>query len=203
MLNLSKIVFWLLAFALLTGPAVINAIIPSGEGPEYTADGELKLPEHYREWIYLSADFHPASPSADMQKDGHDRFLNVFVNPQAYEGFVKTGAWPDKTMLVVESRSAESVSMNNQAGQVQGSVEGIAVHLKDEIRFAGKWAFFAFHGEKTSKMIPFTANCYSCHSAHGEVDTTFVQFYPTLLPIAKNKGTLTGGLETSAPTAKQ
>jgi len=32
-------------------------------------------------------------------------------------------------------------------------------------------------------------NCYSCHSAHAAVDTTFVQFYPTLAPIAKAKGT--------------
>ena len=27
-------------------------------------------------------------------------------------------------------------------------------------------------------------------TAHGAVDKTFVQFYPTLLPIAKDKGTL-------------
>jgi len=39
-------------------------------------------------------------------------------------------------------------------------------------------------------MIPRTASCYSCHAAHGAVDTTFVQFYPTLLPIATAKETL-------------
>jgi hypothetical protein len=33
-------------------------------------------------------------------------------------------------------------------------------------------------------------DCYSCHEQHGAVDTTFVQFYPTLLPIATQKGTL-------------
>ena len=42
----------------------------------------------------------------------------------------------------------------------------------------------------TAKMIPVSQNCYSCHSDHGAVDTTFVQFYPTLLPIAKQKRTL-------------
>ena len=53
-------------------------------------------------------------------------------------------------------------------------------------------------------MIPQTADCYSCHAAHGAVDTTFVQFYPTLLPIAKSKGTLSAGYrkETEAPTQK-
>jgi hypothetical protein len=43
---------------------------------------------------------------------------------------------------------------------------------------------------KTAKMIPQTEDCYSCHADHGAVDTTFVQFYPTLMPIAKSKGTL-------------
>jgi hypothetical protein len=39
-------------------------------------------------------------------------------------------------------------------------------------------------------MIPMTANCYACHQQHAAVDTTFVQFYPTLLSIATLKGTL-------------
>jgi hypothetical protein len=39
-------------------------------------------------------------------------------------------------------------------------------------------------------MIPTSASCYSCHRAHGAVDTTFVQFYPTLLPVAAKLGTL-------------
>jgi acyl carrier protein phosphodiesterase len=38
--------------------------------------------------------------------------------------------------------------------------------------------------------MPQSASCYSCHQDHGAVDTTFVQFYPTLMPVAKEKGTL-------------
>ena len=33
-------------------------------------------------------------------------------------------------------------------------------------------------------------SCYSCHEQHAAVDTTFVQFYPTLLKLAEKKGTL-------------
>ena len=46
--------------------------------------------------------------------------------------------------------------------------------------------------------------CYSCHAEHAAVDTTFVQFYPTLLPIAKGKGTLSPAYlkETTPPPAK-
>jgi hypothetical protein len=46
--------------------------------------------------------------------------------------------------------------------------------------------------QKPVTMIPRSPECYSCHAAHAAVDTTFVQFYPTLLPIARSKGTLSG-----------
>jgi hypothetical protein len=39
-------------------------------------------------------------------------------------------------------------------------------------------------------MIPMSEDCYACHRDHAAVDTTFVQFYPTLLPLATQKGTL-------------
>lgn len=52
-------------------------------------------------------------------------------------------------------------------------------------------------------MIPVVADCYSCHAAHGAVDTTFVQFYPTLLPIAKSKGTLSSAYQKEAGTPAQ
>jgi hypothetical protein len=43
--------------------------------------------------------------------------------------------------------------------------------------------------DAATRMIPRTADCYSCHADHAAVDNTFVQFYPTLLPIATAKGT--------------
>jgi acyl carrier protein phosphodiesterase len=43
---------------------------------------------------------------------------------------------------------------------------------------------------KAARIIPQAAPCYSCHQQHAAVDTTFVQFYPTLLAVAKDKGTL-------------
>ena len=65
------------------------------------------------------------------------------------------------------------------------------VHVKDTARFPGGWAFFSFDdGAAPAKPIPVTEACYSCHSAHAAVDTTFVQFYPTLLPIAQQHATL-------------
>ena len=34
------------------------------------------------------------------------------------------------------------------------------------------------------------APCIECHTDHGAVERTFVQFHPTLLDIAREKGTL-------------
>jgi hypothetical protein len=51
-------------------------------------------------------------------------------------------------------------------------------------------------------MVPIEANCYKCHEAHAAVDTTFVQFYPTLLPIAKSKGTLSAGYQKESAASK-
>ena len=51
-------------------------------------------------------------------------------------------------------------------------------------------------------MIPQSADCYSCHTDHAAVDTTFVQFYPTLLPIAIAKGTLSASYRKASAPAR-
>jgi hypothetical protein len=127
-------------------------------------------------------------PNAGMN---HSMFDNVFVNPESYKYFVANGTWPDKTMLVLEVRGAATKSAINKAGHYQTTeVMGREVHVKDESRFPGKWAFFGFDDASTAKMFPTEMECYSCHAQHTAVDTTFVQFYPTLIEIAKKKGTL-------------
>jgi Cytochrome P460 len=157
--------------------------------PQYTADGQLKFPANYREWVYLSTGIDMNyRPNAGMN---HSMFDNVFVNPESYKYFVANGTWPDKTMLMLEVRGAETKSAINKAGHYQTTeVMGLEVHVKDESRFPGKWAFFAFGDAPTAKMLPTDMECYSCHAQHTAVDTTFVQFYPTLMEIAKKKGTL-------------
>jgi Cytochrome P460 len=178
----------LAAFVLLAVAAFNQNSAAPDALPEYTASGQLKPPEHYREWVYLSTGIDMSyTPGASM---GHHMFDNVFVNPAAYKKFQESGTWPNKTMLVLEVRGAESKGSINQRGNYQSTeTMGLEVHIKDEARFPGKWAFFDFDGVKPGNLFPPSAACYSCHQEHGAVDTTFVQFYPTLLPIAKSKGT--------------
>lgn len=203
---ISKVMVALLSMASVVSPTLIRefAVPTPVAAPEFTGDGQMKLPEHYREWVYLTTGFDMSYNPAAQAPD-HHTFDNVFVNPEAYRAFLETGAWPDKTVMVLEVRGAEGRGSINQRGNFQKTdVMGLEVHVKDEARFQGKWAFFGFDGGKTAKMIPTTASCYTCHSEHAAVDTTFVQFYPTLLPVAKSKGTLSAAYlkEMAVPTQK-
>ena len=181
-----------LSFIVLLGsglrPGSAQNSAPTGETPHYTQDGKMEFPSGYREWIYLTSGLD-MSYRKNMNMN-HSMFDNVFVNPAAYQEFLKTGTWPDKTMLVLEGRVAGSNASINKAGHFQTTeTMGYEVHVKDS-RFPGGWAFFGFDDEKPAKMIPTKADCYSCHQQHGAVDTTFVQFYPTLIKLAEQKGTL-------------
>lgn len=180
--------------AIAAAPSVATADDPvaaTANAPAYTADGKLILPADYREWVYLSSGLGMSyNPKALASPD--PMFDNTFVNPQSWRAFQETGTWPDKTVIVLEVRGSAGKDSINQRGHYQsGGVQGIEVHVKDAARYSGGWAFFSFDGSSApASQIPRSEACYSCHAAHGAVDTTFVQFYPTLLPVAGQRGTL-------------
>jgi hypothetical protein len=164
------------------------ALAPAQSPSVYTSDGRLKFPADYREWIFLSSGLDMSYRK--MGGMDHSMFDNVFVNPAAYREFLRTGTWPDETLLAMEARGATEKGSINQSGKFQTTdMMGLEVHVKDTKRFPGGWAFFAFGGKEPAAQLPTSADCYSCHRDHGAVDTTFVQFYPTLLGIAKEHGT--------------
>ena len=151
----------------------------------------------YREWVYLSSGLDMSYTPGASARSGHSVFDNVFANPEAYRSFQQTGTWPDKTMLVVEQRGAESKGSINQVGHFQSEeLMGVEIHVKDAAR--GGWAFYAFRGPVPAAMVPKTADCYSCHRDHAAVDTTFAQFYPLLMPLARQNGTLSAAYQKDA-----
>ena len=160
--------------------------------PSYTKDGSLQLPADYRTWVYLSSglgmtyDAHSSSNSYPM-------FTNVFVKPDAYQAFVKTGMWPDKTVFILEERASATNVGPNRGGHFQTDLRGLATLVKDESRFPEKWRFFTFDAEnglpvRLGHQVQ-TKACLECHTKNGAVDHTFVQFYPTLKRVAIQKGT--------------
>jgi hypothetical protein len=179
------------ALAVLGAMASLAAPAPGEPGtPRYDADGRLLLPADYREWVFLSSGMDMSYSQSPAMAGAH-MFDNVFAPQAAYVRFKTTGVWPDKTVLMLEVRGGASKGSINKLGQFQtGEVMGLETHVKDAARFKGGWGFFGFDGEKPARQIPYAASCYACHQAHAAADTTFVQFYPTLLPIATKLGTL-------------
>ena len=172
--------------------AGLAAYAQTAQVPEYNSAGELLRPKDYREWVYLSSGLGMTyGPAAGDQQD--PRFDNVFVKPASYRSFLETGRWPDKSMFILEIRRSIGKGSINNGGHYQGDVVSIEAAVKDESRFPQKWAYFGFgRGDKAS-AAPATSSCNACHSKNAAVENSFVQFYPVLLEVARQKGTLNSG----------
>jgi len=92
-------------------------------------------------------------------------------------------------MLLLEVRRSESRVSINKDGRVQTqTIVGLEAHVKDDAH--GVWAFYNFpEGATEGGPFPKSADCFTCHEQNAASDTTFVQFYPTLIEAAKQKGT--------------
>ncbi len=150
----------------------------------------MPIPANYREWIFLTSGLdmtYNAPGAVGLTAEHHSVFDNVFVNPEAYRAFVQNGTWPDNTVFVLENRAGQSDVSINKAGKTQGQeITGLEIHAK----LHGEWAFYVRAKDGGERLISKPASCYTCHEQHAAVDTTFVQFYPTLLPVAKEKQVL-------------
>jgi Cytochrome P460 len=168
----------------------------SGGAPEYTSAGQVMRPLDYRSWVFLTSGlgmtYGPAQPAAGQPA----MFDNVFVTREAYLAFMRSGTWPDKTMFILEGRRAETNVSINKGGHTQGGIAFVEAAVKDTQRYqaTGGWAYLSFDSRDgllpSAAPLPATASCYACHAANTAVDNTFVQFYPELFAVAKEKGTI-------------
>ena len=151
-------------------------------GARFSADGELQRPVDYRNWRFVTTgvgmSYGPAAQAAALS--GNVLFDNVFVQPQAYDAFLRDGVWPEGTMFVLELRRSETQRPPNNRGYFQTDVVAIEASVKDSSRFKGSWAYFDFGRQASSAVPQPESNCFACHKQNAAVDMTFVQFYPTL-----------------------
>ena len=182
---------FVLALVALTAVAIIGAASPTGKSenlPRYAADGKLIRPANYREWVFLSSGLGMNyGPTRD--DNGPPMFTNVFVQPEAYRAFQQTGHWPDKTMLMLEVYGSASNGSINRAGRFQTDLRAVEAHVKDSSPKGDLWKFYDLGtGLAAAGPMPDGNPCTQCHTEHGAVENTFVQFYPTLLEVALAKG---------------
>lgn len=151
-------------------------------GAKFSADGKLQRPVDYRNWRFVSSglgmSYGPAAQAAALT--GHVMFDNVFVQPEAYDTFLRDRIWPEGTMFVLELRGSETQRPPNNRGYLQTELHGIEVSVKDSSRFKNRWAYFDFGMDAAGATSMPESACFACHKANAAVDMTFVQFYPTL-----------------------
>jgi len=183
----------LLALAILACISYQIAAQTTPDAPAFISTNELVRPPDFREWIFVTSGLG-MTYNTPTTTNPSPNFTNVYVNPSSYRAFMKTGQWPDKTMFVLEIRSSSSEGSINKAGNYQTGLVAIEAAVKDVNRYPGKWAYFNFGRgaelKDRTEPLPTTATCYACHSTNAAVDNTFVQFYPTLLEVAKRMGTV-------------
>ena len=178
---------------------VTRAQPEAADGPRYADGTSLVRPDDYREWTFLSSGLSMTyEPRSGGSQSGPQLFQNVFVNPSSYRHFMETGTWPDETIFVLEFRRAGSEASINRAGRFQTDLVMLEAEVKDS-RFPDGWAFFEFGRANALRDVaePLSgdrvAPCVECHTEHTAVERTFVQFYPTLLEVARRMGTLKPG----------
>lgn len=167
---------------------------PAANGPQYNDKGELKYPADYRTWVFVGSNLgleyrDDATDKTPPKKDDKPKkvgnFHNVYIDPASFGHYMKTGIFPEKTMLVLDVYKAEQGEPQSivSEGLFPGKQTGVALAVKNSARPDGSktdWAYYDFKPDQlAAKAFPDKA-CYDCHLEHGNDDNVWVQFYPTL-----------------------
>jgi hypothetical protein len=116
-------------------------------------------------------------------------FHSVYMDPESFAEYEKTGKFRDGTVLIKELSSVGSKKAPSGNGYFQGEFTGLEATIKDSKRFKdepGNWAYFSF-GHKypleaeVSKSPTFA--CNKCHQDSAKQDWVFTQNY-NVLPAA-------------------
>jgi hypothetical protein len=172
--------------------------------PQYDAKGDLKRPADFRTWVFVGANiglqYHTDVPvgtprESDRRKEtGPGEFHTVYIRPESYEHYLKTGQFPDLTVLVMDVYEAKERDAKGivSKGLFPGSQRRVEAAVKNARRPDGSktvWAYYAFDRQtkEAATAFPDTA-CYDCHKTHADADNVWVQFYPTLRDKDKPSG---------------
>lgn len=172
----------------LTLPVLLacSTLVQADMAFEIKDDGTLKRPQGYREWVYVGT---PVTPN-DMNdgKAPFPEFHAVYIDPESFKHWKRTGKYCEGTILVKELVSVGSKLAVSGKGYFMGDFIGLEATIKSAKHFPnepGNWAYFSFTDAENG-MLKATANafptaaCNACHQASAQTDWVFTQFYPVL-----------------------
>ncbi len=128
-----------------------------GMAAQYNDKGEMLFPAGYRAWTFVTSSHAMSCNALANAASPEGPFDNVFVNPDAYAAFLKTGHWPEGTVLVLEIRGSTSKGSINKSGAFQsgGAAALVEVHVRDSTTLQGRLGLFGFDGKKPAAMIGY------------------------------------------------
>jgi hypothetical protein len=171
-----------------------QAVVAQAQGSAavFTSDGKLHIPKGFRRWVFVGA---PLTPNAlNGGNANFPEFHNVYIQAQNVETYMKTGEFPEGTIIVKELTRVlnptfpdGSRSEPSGRGFFNGAFNGIDLSIKDSKRFAktNGWGFFSFghHPEpyEATSEEKSVSECAGCHIQNvSKTDMTWIQFYPLL-----------------------
>ena len=179
------------ALAMSQFSSVANAQASDDWKPKWADNGDLVLPEGYREWVYLGS---PLTPNGlNGGNAGFPEFHNVYVHPAAYAIYKETKVFPEGTILLKELQLTHEGDQEDGSrlevsgrGYFPAGFNGIDIAVKDSTRFSESqnWGYFNFghHAPpyaETAAAAPIEA-CAQCHIDNADEDMVFTRFYAIL-----------------------
>jgi hypothetical protein len=152
---------------------------------EFTADGKLKQPVGYRRWVFVGSPLTPNDLNGG--EASFPEFHAVYIDPESFAHYEKTGEFRDGTVLIKELSSVGSKKSPAGNGYNQGEFTGLETAIKDSKRFKdepGNWAYFTFGHKYPLKAVVSknaVASCNQCHEQNAsKTDFVFSEHYPVL-----------------------
>ncbi len=174
-----------LAVLVLTGGgglALQSTESPPAQGvmPRYDGEGNLILPDDYREWRFVGSSL---GLSYTEGPPGGEMFHHTLMEPTAYDDFKRTGEFREGTMFVLLLHGTGEGELPQRRGRFAAEIHGVEMAVKDRAHRAEGWGYYNFGGmsgiRDRARAMPASA-CYSCHRENARRDHVFTQFYPLL-----------------------
>ncbi len=160
-------------------------------GPKWSADGQLTLPVGFERWIYLGSPLTPQGLNGEAAP--FPEYHNVYIQPEAYDHYVKTGSFAEGTIMFKELQLTQERQFpdgsrieSSGRGYFPGARGGVDVSVKDSTRCAAtnNWCYFNFGHHAPPYELAAVAKpaeeCAACHQANAATDMVFTQFYQRL-----------------------
>lgn len=179
-----------LVLALSTTTLAFADATPSW-GPKWTDSGELIMPKNFHKWVFLGSPITPNGLNGGNAP--FPEFHNVYIQPQAFDIYQKTGEFPEGTIMLKELQltikgtepDGSRVEPSGR-GYFPDELHGIDISVKDTKRFkdTNGWGYFNFghHAPPYAKTAKAQdkSNCAACHIENAHKDMVYTKFYRIL-----------------------